>query len=560
VAAVVEVAAGANPPGLPGSHKMIEAQIKTFSRCESGAVAATYALSLFALIAVAGVGFDYARMAGMHSELQNAADQAALAGASQLDEETGACSRAATAAASLLRNESLLGRAESGSLAVSIATETTCDAVGKVRFWQDVDKTTAATSDANAGFIEVIVDERTADYALTPVIGLLNSGALDARAMAGVSSAVCEVPPLMVCLPGGGLNPGTDAAPGPDRGIGIKATSHTAGNAWAPGDFGFLEVGAGTNADLAKAIAYNEIPLDCVPAEGTLPETGNAQVLYEAMNTRLDIYPQGNDAPLNVCRGGVCPAAANNVKDLINPNTGTLNDNQCRIGNSGWRLPDNRFRPQDIDTVAGTFNSSFTDSDGVTNGGNPVAMGYSRDLCHYNSYDDIDCDGAADLGSEDVNRFGDGDWPRYDYFQQNHGIDPSSFSASWNGSAPATSASTWTRYQTYVWEQTLPSASRPPGYDRLCSVAAPGDIDRRILTVAGVSNCAALAGGSTAVVVFDWYDMFLVEPVVDDNVERANGRDNDQIYLELIRRTTIGTGTGANTSQAVRRDVPYLVR
>lgn len=542
---------------------MIDVQIESFGKSESGAVAATYALGLFALVAIAGVGFDYARMAGMHSELQNAADQAALAGASQLDEETGACSRAATAAASLLRNETLLGRVESGSLAVTIATETTCDAVGKIRFWQDVDKSIAATSDANAGFIEVIVDERTADYALTPVIGLLDSGAMDARAMAGVSSAVCEVPPLMICLPATGLNPGTDAMPGPDRGIGIKATSHSAGNAWGPGDFGFLEVGAGTNADLAKAIAYNDIPLDCVPAEGTLPETGNAQIFYEAMNTRLDIYPQGNDAPLNTCRTADCPAAANNVKDLINTQTGTLNNNQCRISNNGWRLPDNRFSPQDIGTVGSTFNSAFTDADGVTDGGVDVAMGYSRDLCHYNSYEDVDCDGTIDSSAAvapDVNRFGNGDWPRYDYFQQNHGIDPSAFSASWNGTASATSASTWTRYQTYVWEQTLAAGSRPPGYDKICSTAPSGDIDRRVLTVAAVSNCDELAGGSTAIEVADWYDMFLVEPIVDDSDERANGRDNDMIYLELIRRTTIGTGTGGNTSQAVRRDVPYLVR
>ena len=55
-----------------------------------GAVAPTVALSLFALIAVGGLAFDYARLAGMDTELQNAADQAALAAASQLDRQPGA--------------------------------------------------------------------------------------------------------------------------------------------------------------------------------------------------------------------------------------------------------------------------------------------------------------------------------------------------------------------------------------------------------------------------------------------------------------------------------------
>ena len=67
-----------------------------------GAVAPTIALSLVGLIAAGGVAFDYTRMASMETELQTAADQAALAAASQLDGNGGACSRAANAAVSML--------------------------------------------------------------------------------------------------------------------------------------------------------------------------------------------------------------------------------------------------------------------------------------------------------------------------------------------------------------------------------------------------------------------------------------------------------------------------
>lgn len=552
---------------------MAKRNASRFLANDSGAVAATYALGLVALIAIAGVGYDYARMAGMHSELQNAADQAALAGATQLDQQPDACYRAATAARSLLTNETLLGRVEGGSLAVNVPLAIDCSGYderasggGAILFWQDADKTTEANSYTNASFIEVVVVERTADYALTPIVGLFDSGGLDAGATAGVGSSVCEVPPLMICMPQTGL---ASLVPG----IGIEATSHTAGNSWGPGDFGFLEVGAGTNADLAKAIAYQEVPLDCVPADGTNPETGNAQILYEAINTRMDIFPQGNDAPLNVCRSGTCTVASNTVKDVVNTSPGS-SDNQCRLGNQGWQLPTNRFWPRQ--EVLGEEGGAYPqDEDDAID-----AMGYSRDLCHYASYvgsgdSNGDCRNSSGVIGRDgsytsADRFGDGEWPRADYFAVNHGII----------TTPTTplpvALQSLTRYQTYLWEQGLltelggnslppPAATNPSAIfgqrtTAHCGVpASSGSVDRRTLTVAVVTNCSSLAGGSTSVQVGGWYDMFLVEPVVDDNTERANGRGNDEVYLEVIRPTTIGTGSGAG-SQAVRRDVPYLVR
>src|SRR5687768_10065304 len=109
-------------------------------RNSEGAVAPTLALSLVALIAVGGIAFDYARMASMDTELQNAADQAALAAASQLDGETGACSRAASAARNLITNLTYMAN-DGATNVVVIANEPACDAVGNVRFYQNVAKT-----------------------------------------------------------------------------------------------------------------------------------------------------------------------------------------------------------------------------------------------------------------------------------------------------------------------------------------------------------------------------------------------------------------------------------
>ena len=66
-------------------------------RDDRGAVAPTVALSLFALIGAGGIAFDYARLAAMDTELQDAADQAALAAATQLDRATDSRARATAA-------------------------------------------------------------------------------------------------------------------------------------------------------------------------------------------------------------------------------------------------------------------------------------------------------------------------------------------------------------------------------------------------------------------------------------------------------------------------------
>src|SRR6476659_6286974 len=142
---------------------------------DDGAVAPILAVSLFALVAAGGVAFDYSRMASLHTELQDAADQAALAAASQLDGQTGACTRAAAAASSLLTNNTRFANDAVGS-AITVANEGTCDQTGSIKFYKTWDTTndvagTAATTAADAKYVVVSVDTRKVSYALTPIVG-----------------------------------------------------------------------------------------------------------------------------------------------------------------------------------------------------------------------------------------------------------------------------------------------------------------------------------------------------------------------------------------------------
>src|SRR5690349_9364778 len=135
-----------------------------------GAVAATVALSLFALVAIGGVAFDYARLAAMDTELQQAADQAALAAATQLDRMDGAQDRAKAAiqdgtdANRLALNLARFANdgSDDGS-AVELVTVTFCSA------FNDATADTAAACtptdvDEDSRFVVVTTNLRTANY------------------------------------------------------------------------------------------------------------------------------------------------------------------------------------------------------------------------------------------------------------------------------------------------------------------------------------------------------------------------------------------------------------
>src|SRR4051812_28169432 len=102
-----------------------------------GAVAPTVALSLTALIVAGGIGFDYAHMASLDTELQQAADQAALAAATQLDGLTNARARATAAAQQIVLNTTHFandGNASGQSLAVPTVGVAFCSSYDDSKF------------------------------------------------------------------------------------------------------------------------------------------------------------------------------------------------------------------------------------------------------------------------------------------------------------------------------------------------------------------------------------------------------------------------------------------
>ena len=539
-------------------------------RSNDGAVAPTVALSLLALIAAGGLAFDYARMASLDSELQNAADQAALAAATQLDRQPGSMEKAIAAAQSLVLNKTLMSNdGNADDRAITVPTAGVIFYATKADAENGTNGFTAVTNYANANFVRVSVNPRRAHYALTPVVAAFRSADLGAEAVSGVGSAICKVPPLMMCNPQENVDPLNPLAFNANayRGIGLHLVEG-GGGSWTPGNFGYLQTGLGPGANVLEyALGANVPPGNCLATDGVTTKPGENTSVTDAINTRFDIYENGLT---NACTNGTCSPSPNVRKDVVRP-AGSTNFG-FKTGNDPWDLPLVRYLP---------------DTSGVQSTPYPTAMGHPRDKCHATSQDG-NCAGG---------RFGTGNWDRDLYFFVNH---MPLLTAQAGGTAPTTPSNAWqtlnslqtwalangytvatipniTRYDVYKWElaadlladtlHSYPSHSTTQGskttdfnnYGRPQSgaglPASATQLDRRVTSVA-VINCVQqnVQGQAKDVTVAKWVEVFLVEPSIARDRTVAG-----DIYVEVIRETTAG-GIAPTNPQVVRRDVPYLIK
>lgn len=532
--------------------------LSRLARSDSGAVAPIVALSLVGLIASAGIAFDYAQLASLDTELQQAADQAALAGATQLDGTTGALERATAAAQVLLTNETRFANDGNASgRAVTVPTvvfyQTRADAEGDTNGFTDV----ARFKDAR--FVRVAIATRRARYALTPIVGLVASPNLGAEAVAGLGSAICKVPPLMMCNPQEtGTNKNFDLSGYVGRGMLLVAGG--GGGSWAPGNFGYLNTGTtGANA-LEYSLGANNPPGNCLALDGVTTKPGENTSVVNAINTRFDIYQNGL---VNDCSTGNCSPSPNVRKDVVRPE-GTTSNCGFATGSDPWDLPPaaNRYLP---DPTTGASASSN------------VVMGHPRDICH----------SVSQNGNCANGRIGNGTWDRNLYFFSNHRtLYPTPTTVPNNGWQSIPSLVTFanansisdlskiTRYQVYRWEIDNNLLGASPAYPvvakngkttnfraygrPVCGPALPASsaqLDRR-LTAMAVVNCAEqnVQGSAQGVAVTKWVEVFFVEPSIAR--DRTSAGD---VYVEVVR--VVDAGASASTSaQVIRRDVPYLVK
>jgi hypothetical protein len=360
--------------------------------------------------------------------------------------------------------------------------------------------------------VQVTVNARRVFYALTPLVGAISSGDVIGKAMAGLQSATCNVPPMFFCVPSGDPGfPGTD-----DIGKGLKLHFKTQGNAdctgngcgknttdssdWAPGNFGFLDIDYGISGnDKVRTVGLNSDFLGCA-GEAIETDPGFRTPQGAALNTRFDLYSAPINNP-NACdsngNGDYCPGTSTR-KNFTVTETKTI-----------------RQRRNLAPPAAPQCGDYETRSDYVANA---AATNFTQDTCF--------------AGSCSSSIIGDGAWDYATYLNALHpGVTAADF-----GKA---SLSEVTRYDVYRWELEDPANRLRPqrlstsstvttsgpfniyAFTNVCSyptpIKAPGlapsdtQKDRRLLTVAAV-DCTGLNGNDT-VRVLRWVDLFLVQPV-----------------------------------------------
>ena len=537
--------------------------VRTMWKATEGAVAPTVALSLVGLIAAGGLAFDYARLATLDTELQQAVDQAALAAATQLDRADDSITRAqatvqsATAADRLAAN--ITRFANDGSApGIDINSITFCSA-----FDDSIADTVAActptTDPAEARFVWLRTTLRTANYAFTPIVGAI-SGDSRAEAVAGIESSICNIAPLFVCTE-------DEAFPDDgDIGIGLRMKT-SAGNSWGPGNYGYLDLGPG-NPGVIDALLGHGLN-GCQPIDESNTQPGNKNAT-DAINTRFDIYAG--------------PGATNSASICTDTNDGT----GCPDVNVGKDLtktlkyvvskPKN---PTPTAPIEGT--DYYCGMPATAKNANPEVSytdfaldadvkGLPKDSCHYAD----NCTG---------NNFGNGAWDRDGYFLNNYGF-----------TAAGTGANSWptktgladnaTRYDVYKWEVahrndtpgTLAAkqfgaativGDNPKitgqtatftrtikcGFKEPVNAIDPAAEGRRILPIV-VAQCMGVNGSANLeeFKVLRVFNAFLTEP----SMPRGSSQEEKEIYGEVIGPAeTVSGGTGF---QYYSRNRPYLIR
>jgi hypothetical protein len=510
---------------------------------ERGVIAVALAIMLAAIIGMMALAVDLGRAWNLQTELQNAADAAALAGATQLDTKAGAIARARLAAqtsvSALSENDQRFATDSAGGTIVITAPD--------IRFLQSLSPRVYvdeldADADRQAEFIEVTIAPRRVDFMFAAVVGAVASTSPTGMAVAGLGQAICLVPPIMICNPDepADNDPGINASADPNypfdvdaySGAGILLKAAGNGTAWKPGNFGLLSLSnqsLSTN-DIRDALGrYPPLELCFGESVGTKP--GQSTAVRQGLNTRFDIY------------SGVAGGLEGNkaYRPSRNPVKGLVKGTQCMWGGQGWGHPDNRYAGHLNPTPGWAF-----DGDPVGDTNLAGAMGFPRDKCAYPAPDGPNNCDALTSGA----RFGDGDWDIVSYMWINHGIllDPLSVSTS-----DATTLGLHqyldfnvdgrvTRHDVYMWELSDYPDNMPAGglssnteeepMDPMqCAAESPPELaspDRRELVIA-VLNCNYhdVKGATPDVPVLMWVRLFMTEPM-------GTYESNNDLYAEFV--------------------------
>ncbi|MFA7430339.1 MAG: pilus assembly protein TadG-related protein [Rhodospirillaceae bacterium] len=498
-------------------------------RSEDGSVLIYTTVAAGVLIGIGTLAIDVGRLSTLHSQMQNAADAAALAGARELDLLPDSHARARAAVAQALNNVKDFSTDATTAITISTVTCATDAATNCIRFLDalpsnDADPVTAAfetTTPQETSFIEVRVAQTGFTALFAGVLGDNQDSAVGARAIAGNDSLICEVPPMFMCNPAE-LDPTLNL-----EGRQIQLFMQGASGSYGPGNFGLL-CPSGTEGvsncgakDIAANLASNTGT--CVRRRGMTTKTGvTLQMVRTGINARFDWWlPQAKDDNGNWRDQDFYQPAVNITQGRQPPNNPSGGGTKC-----------------DRNDVAANMGSALP-----------------RDACILA--------GTCTAGNGKV---GDGNWDSNTYFRINHGTTGTP-PADWPTGLPVT------RYNVYRYEieknrivtpgkAIQPSGTTQENGNPQCFRGTPpvndytylDDLvrdlrllnDRRILPIAMLNCVANGVSGKTTFIPDDFLFVFMTEPM--------GSPSESALYVEVL-----GSLDG-ESEQALLRDVVQIYR
>ena len=557
------------------SFHAIRALLIPFWQDTSGIILPYVTLMLGVIVGFSLLAVDGARFMSLQTQMQAAADALALAGARELNQVSGAQSRAVKAMANAYAASSTPNTLSGmGTAPVLSYTSTFYSALPAA---SSGFTGTAATGDADAKFVAVSVTAVTIPT-IFPVKFLLpsanNSFSTGARAAAGFTAAAyCNISPVFICNPY--ETAGMTDAQATDALHAALDTSDTRYDpavlrrqfrmdrtSTSPGHFGWLTPPDNCNntACLKQWIAYANPPA-CYTSTNVNMATGNKQPLERAFDVRFDIFnpntiktPSDTYAPALNVRKGYLPDSKKNWCNtaqaspyLTTPilhttgNTTGSGSGQKTITNVpatdiakiavGQMITGSTIAANTSVTAINTTSRTVTMSANATANGSGVALSFKWETSGLPQ--DKQWTGLCSSGTCYQ---GNGDWNCLDYWTINH-----------SGAAPSgctNSSPTMSRYQIYRYEianalindwsgNAQPNITGKSGNGEsgapLCAAASnvsgidstTGGTDRRTIFMAAV-NCLAqsanIGGGSNAAIpAAGFIKYFMTQPYSADN-------------------------------------------
>lgn len=286
-------------------------------RRQRGAILVMTAVFIVVLIGVAALAMDIGRLVILRSQMQNAADAAALAAAAELDGKDGARARAMAAAREALQHDNSFARVRELLGAGGLPDEAfTFYCVIGAEYDLNPDEVTdfgiycngsddgsgryVAATDPESHYVRVDLDPAKApgrfslDLFFLPVLNLLTPGTATegvarTQAVAGRHSIQCNYPPMAICDPFEGQ--GKTFREDMPIGTSIVLRDQGPGGNWAPGNAGFLTpISGGTGANVAADALGNPDDQGCATTLVTTEPGQMTQRTTNAINTRFDEY------------------------------------------------------------------------------------------------------------------------------------------------------------------------------------------------------------------------------------------------------------------------------